>query len=130
MKTNLNEYFKNHSVVTNGVKRTERIVCADGFSLSVQVGYYNYCNPRKNDAEYYEKAEVGFPSEDPVFITEYAEDSERLTETVYPYTPVNLIEKLIDFHGGIKSSFNQFKRPVDLQVINILELGFDDSKEG
>jgi hypothetical protein len=35
---------------------------------------------------------------------EYAESAEYPTETVYGYVPVELVEKLIEFHGGIRKN--------------------------
>ncbi len=77
-----------------------RITCADGFSLSVQATHGAYCSPRTNIADWYE-VEVGFPSEAPTEFASYAEDSERLTDTVYPYTPIELVVAEINKHGGI-----------------------------
>jgi hypothetical protein len=45
--------------------------------------------------------EVGFPSAVPELILSHAEDADRPTETVYGYVPINLVEELIDLHGGI-----------------------------
>ena len=33
---------------------------------------------------------------------EYAEDDWNYTETVYGYVPIEVVEKLIEKHGGIK----------------------------
>lgn len=78
---------------------TKRIVCADGFSLSVQATHGAYCTPRRNLGPWYE-VEVGFPSAEPELIMSYAEQSERPTETVYGYVPIELVEQLIELHGG------------------------------
>ena len=32
----------------------------------------------------------------------YAEDRERPTDTVYGYVPVEIVERVIEKHGGIK----------------------------
>ena len=79
-----------------------QIVCADGFTISVQASECHYCVPRIGNAVYYTEVECGYPSSIPEFIQEYAEDSESLMDTVYPYTPVELVNKLIDLHGGLK----------------------------
>lgn len=78
------------------------IVCVDGFSISVQASEFHYCEPRIDNAIVYTEVECGYPSSIPEFIQEYAEDTESLTDTVYPYTPVELVNKLIDLHGGLK----------------------------
>jgi hypothetical protein len=87
----------------NGYKSSfplaKRIVCADGFSLSVQATHGAYCSPRENLGPWYE-VEVGFPSADPELIGQFAEDSGNPTQTVYPYVDIELVEQLIELHGG------------------------------
>jgi hypothetical protein len=87
--------------------RLPRIVCNDGFSLSVQVGYSLYSKPKKV-AKRYSEVEIGYPSEPESLIAEYAEDWEvqglddpRLCETVYGYVPVKIVDKVLKKHGGI-----------------------------
>ena len=77
-----------------------RIVCNDGFSMSVQGGYGHYCSPR-TESEYYKSMEIGFPSEEEPLIFEYAENKNHYTETVYGWVPVEIIQEVIDKHGGI-----------------------------
>ena len=82
------------------------IVCTDGFTMSVQVGYSLYSTPKKV-AKRYSAVEIGFPSEHEPLIEEYAEcyTSEELdidfTNTVYGYVPVKLVDKVLKKHGGI-----------------------------
>lgn len=106
-----------------------RIVCNDGYSVSVQVSEHSYCAPRYtqwqnedgwqvvNGAYWgssetprnfetdnftpYESVELGFPSEEDELINEYAEGDDY-TDTVYGYVPVDIVEKLIEKHGGFK----------------------------
>lgn len=80
-----------------------RIVCKDGFSMSVQVGEYNYCQPRRDLAAYYSEAEIWFPSEEEPLIMRYAENPSSPTETVYGYVPSELIYEVIEKHGGEKN---------------------------
>ena len=49
----------------------------------------------------YESVELGFPSEADELIYEYAEEGDY-TNTVYAYVPVDIVEKLIEKHGGFK----------------------------
>lgn len=78
----------------------KRIVCADGFSLSVQATHGAYCSPRENVGPWYE-VEVGFPSAKPnAEVMAYAEEPDEPTDTVYAYVPIELVEKLIEEHGG------------------------------
>lgn len=82
------------------------IVCADGFRLSVQASDTHYSCPRENyPGVPYTQVEVGYPSADPGDeLGEYQESpghNDR-TEDVYPYVPIEIVEALIESHGGIK----------------------------
>ena len=81
----------------------ERIVCADGFSMSVQASGYNYCTPRMNDASKYEEVEVGFPSDYEALLAPYAEGKEDYTGTVYAWVPSSIITTVCVKHGGVVS---------------------------
>ena len=77
-----------------------RMICKDGFSLSVQASAGHYCEPRYGSGPY-SKVEVGFPSEEVPTLSEYKEDAEaKAMHTVFAYVPVSLIEDLITQHGG------------------------------
>jgi len=99
---NINEYMQAHKKIVM-IRNLEfrhqvpRIVCADGFNMSVQVSEAHYCTPRVNDAEWYTAMEIGYPSEAEPLIMEYAGDKD---ETVYGYVPVEVIDAVIDKHGG------------------------------
>ena len=86
--------------------RLPHIVCTDGFTMSVQVGYSLYSKPKKV-AKRYSEVEIGYPSEHEPLIEEYAEcfTFEELdidfTDTVYPYVPVKIVDKVLKKHGGI-----------------------------
>ena len=126
----LEETIDIDKVLDNAYQKVRpRILCEDGFSVSVQASEYTYCEPRYtqwkeqdkwhvlngNYFEYneeprkmlkdcftpYESVELGFPSEEDELIMEYADD-EDYTDTVYGYVPVEIVEKLIDKHGGMK----------------------------
>lgn len=75
--------------------------CKDGFEISIQASEYNYCSPRINEASIYTSFELGYPSKKDELITEYAEDKEKPTDTVYGYVPVHVVNELIEKHGGI-----------------------------
>ena len=117
MKTNINEFIKNNLKVKvlsedplmkhiTTSSRLPHIVCADGFEMSVQVGYSLYSEPKKV-AKRYSKVEIGFPSDHEPLIEEYAEnlyDEDAFvnsTNTVYPYVPVKIVNKVLKKHGGI-----------------------------
>ena len=85
----------------------ERVVCADGFSVSIQASGFNYCSPR-NDVGPWESVECGFPTAKDSILEEYAEDPEASIEggqvqTVYGWVPSDVIEKIIASHGGLVS---------------------------
>jgi hypothetical protein len=70
-----------------------------GRLLPVRAGHsWAYCSPRQNLGPWHE-VEVGFPSAKPELIAHLAED-DNYTETVYPYVDIELVEKLIELHGG------------------------------
>jgi len=72
--------------------RRNRIVCVDGFGMSVQGSYANYSTPKEYTNEY-ESMEVGFPTEDQPELDTF--------ESVTGYVPIEDLQKIIDRHGGI-----------------------------
>ena len=82
------------------MKLNETIKCADGFTMSVQAHGGAYCSPRTNNAEKYTAVEVGFPNREEPLLLDFAEDPDKPTQTVYPYVPVDVVNKLIKKHGG------------------------------
>ena len=71
------------------------IKCKDGFTMSVQDHEFAY-------ATFGSTSEIGFPSEEEPLLDGYAEDPSDPTGTVYPHVPNELIDKIIDKHGGLK----------------------------
>ena len=118
MKTSINEFIKNNLKVKvlsedplmkhmMTSSRLPHIVCVDGFEMSVQVGYSLYSEPKKV-AKRYSKVEIGYPSEPEDLIKEWAEftpfdedEEPDYTDTVYPYVPVKIVNKVLKKHGGI-----------------------------
>ena len=86
-------------------ERRPRVICADGYSVSMQVGSGLYCTPRDYGEEYYSEVELGYPSAEDELINDYAEDCDDYTDTVYPYVPVEIVDKLFEKHGGIVNEF-------------------------
>ena len=105
----LREWLKN-TYKTNKLGYQEvrpRINCKDGFSMSVQAGDCIYSTPRANlKSGHYTEVEIGFPSEKEELISRYAE-SRDYTNTVYPYVPVEIVEKVIEKHGGMVESVKE-----------------------
>ena len=86
-----------------------RIVCADGFSMSVQAHGGSYCTPRQEEGPH-THMEGGFPSSAPLDpeLRQSAEASAfndegeiEFTETVYPYVAREVFEREFALHGGI-----------------------------
>ena len=105
---NINEYLQNYKIIQSSKdyefrKNAPRVVCADGFNMSVQVSRNHYCSPRIDDAAAYSEAEVGYPSECEELLMPFVEDSENPTETVYGYVPVEIIDQVIIKHGGFQA---------------------------
>ena len=114
----INEFIKNNLKVTTlsedplmkhmmTSSRLPHIVCEDGFTMSVQVGY-SLCSEPKKVAKRYSKVEIGYPSDHEPLIEKWAEftpfeDDEEpdYTDTVYPYVPVEVVDKVLKKHGGI-----------------------------
>ena len=84
-------------------KHYDRVVCAAGFSMSVQASAYNYCQPQEPAADRYETVEIRFPTAKEPMLMPYAETPENPTDTVYAYVPVELVTNVIVKHGGIVS---------------------------
>lgn len=78
-----------------------RMKCADGFEISVQASDFHYCSPRVSGNVKYDKVELGYPSIAEPLIVEYAEDDEDLTGTVYGWVPVEVVNAVVERHGGI-----------------------------
>jgi len=92
----------NHMLISS---RLPKIICSDGFEMSVQVGFSLYSTPKKV-AKRYSAVEIGYPSEHEPLIEEWAEtfhqeDKTDYTDTVYPYVPVKIVDKVLKKHGGI-----------------------------
>lgn len=95
------EYLKN-TYKDSEYNTRDRIVCKDGLSLSVQGGTkFHYCKPRKL-CNQYEEVEIGFPSKKCWSLMPYAEDKERPIDTVYGYVPIEVVERLVKRHGGLR----------------------------
>lgn len=76
----------------------ERVVCKDGFEMSVQWGYHHCCSPKKNNKKFaeMESLDVGYPSEPENALQQY-EDSDNH----YGNVPREVVEDIISKHGGL-----------------------------
>ena len=97
----INEFLRKYRRVEHGMNVTRpRVLCADGFTVSVQAGCGIYSIPR-GDADDYTHVELGYPSQGEEALLKYAENREWPTDTVYAYVPVELVDKVLKAHGGI-----------------------------
>jgi hypothetical protein len=83
------------------MRLNKKVVCKDGFTMSVQAGETQYCSPREAGAERYTAVEIGFPNRSEDLLLEFADDSRTPTETVYSYVPAPLVTLVIAKHGGM-----------------------------
>lgn len=94
------------------------ITCKDGFNVSVQAGLFGgwydsieVTHGFRFGGIHFKEVELGYPNMEDDLIKEYAEwatkegpDEEEVQDylnTVYPYVPIEVVEKLIEKHGGI-----------------------------
>lgn len=97
----INEFLQKYRKQRNGMQIVRpRVRCADGYTVSVQANEYCYCSPR-SDADHYDKVELGYPSSEDSELIEYAENEIHPCDTVYGYVPVDLVDKVLEKHGGI-----------------------------
>ena len=80
-------------------KKNKRLVCADGFSMSIQANNGAYCSPRNDEGPYHE-VEIGYPNMVEFLILPYAEDELNPSNTVYSYVPSEIVLEVILKHGG------------------------------
>lgn len=76
------------------------IECADGLKLSVQASCTHYCTPRDSVGPWV-AVEIGYPSERVEELMAYADNPDAPTDTVYGWVPVEVVEAVIEKHGGI-----------------------------
>ena len=96
----MNEQSRRREV--EGMRATpfSRVVCMDGFSVSVQASEYAYCHPRDNFGPWF-SVELGFPNRRMPSLSQYAENKKAHTKTIFGYVPISAVHDLIESHGGI-----------------------------
>jgi hypothetical protein len=74
-----------------------QVYCNDGFNFSVICGArWHYADPEEKTVE------IGFISEPQKELEPWIEGAyDDPTECVYPYVPVEVMEEVIDLHGGV-----------------------------
>lgn len=97
----INEFLQAYRRVEHGMNVTRpRVACNDGYTVSVQAGWGIYSNPRE-DADHYFAVELGYPSDKDDELIPYAENEEAPLDTVYSFVPVDLVDAVLEKHGGI-----------------------------
>ena len=115
------------------------IVCADGFGVSVQASNCHYCEPRISqfpNTEFipYETVELGFPSAADEDLLLYQESNEEdPLESVYGFVPVEVVDKVLEKHGGIdisltKECFYDGERDASDPWWKVMNLAFEEVK--
>lgn len=87
-----------------------RIICSDGFSVSIQASYAHYCKPRNNIGPY-THFELGYPSEivdSWISFVEAFSENQDPCEQVYPYVPIHLIVDEMNRRGNVELVHNNF----------------------
>lgn len=84
------------------MKHNRHVICANGFSMSVQANEGAYCTPRVDEAERYHAVEVGFPSRNEPLLEPYQDDeSKHMTNSVFGYVPASVVSLILIKHGGM-----------------------------
>lgn len=89
---------RNFSEILDNVPK---VICADGFEMSVQASEGHYCSPRDNIGPY-TSVEIGYPSERVEEFMHYIDGDENAdpTQTVYGWVPLETVVQIIESHGG------------------------------
>ena len=100
----IQKYYVANFRTEGPVQFVPKLVCTDGFKMSVQASYTHYSKPRENlEDGGYSSWEVGFPTERVEDLMPYIDGpDDDPTGIVYGYVPTDIINKVIADHGGIK----------------------------
>jgi len=107
--------------------------CKDGFTVSIQAGESLYSTPRKWNAEKYDAVELGYPSEHDPLIDNWKENpDDDGTDTVYGWVPTDVVNKLIDKHGGLDEEEYFVKKLGDkiYEIAGKIEIKNDEDCQG
>jgi hypothetical protein len=74
----------------------------DGNSLSLQCSETHYSSPRENNLDYYNSVEISYEAKN-CLDEELVRTINKYTdcEDVRGYVPIKVVEKIIEYHGGI-----------------------------
>lgn len=80
-----------------------KVYCKDGFNISIQIHNGSYCGSENGIRKFgidWKLVEWGFPSQ-PIDAEKYMSERAETINGVGGYVPVELMEELIEEHGGI-----------------------------
>ena len=97
----LNYYNAYSMSLGNKANTRPPIVCEDGFTISVQASEIHMSKPFQTGAEHYTHVEVGYPSQHEETLEPYRN---REGVPVYWYVPIEVVEEIVQSHGGILAS--------------------------
>ena len=85
------------------MKLNKKVICDDGFHMSVQANEYAFCMPRINDARTYTAVEIGFPNHHEPLLNEYIDGDADAPHTgaVFAYVPAHIVTLVCAKHGGV-----------------------------
>lgn len=75
--------------------------CNDGFGMSVQGGRTEYSYPRENSPDFLSMEIGNILSDEELFHPYKDEKHKPYNKTVYGYVPIEIIQQVIEKHGGI-----------------------------
>lgn len=86
-------------MIVYGQRLNTRLYCKDGFSFSIQSSKKHYCKPREDDPPY-TQYEIGDPTKYEPLLAPYR--CEHDGSGIYGWVPVDVINDMIDTHGGLR----------------------------
>lgn len=112
--SDVNEFLRDNIEyigLAGGVWRP-RLECRDGFSMSVQASSFHYSYPKIDETPFYLRVEVGYPSEPEELLSEWEEEGSK--GGIFGFVPVDVINRVIQKHGGIKEASAKEEQPEEL----------------
>jgi len=84
------------------IKALPRLVCSDGFTISVQASDFHRCEPM-NVTGPYSSVECAFPSRKTDKLMPYICEEEGIEpeQSCYHFVPVEIVVTIINDHGGL-----------------------------
>jgi hypothetical protein len=76
----------------------------DGLFISIQASKFHYCTPRVDNAPAYTTVEISFQGAVPAELDSYRD---LPSESVFGFVPVELVDKLVEQHGGFLPTFTK-----------------------